>query len=504
MSRGVVNAKVYHVGIVCRVHRGGANTLVGMREGRSPSRRPSPGPRPGPPRGRVDPVRDRVAGHVAAMVASFPDLGLGVSFDEFEPRDAAFAHAIYDAVVRRWLTLEFLIGMGLSRPFRSLEPGVQSVLLCGATQIALFDKVPVHAAIDESVNIAKARIRVGAGGIVNAGLRRVAELCGDRVERPADWMTRRDCVPLGDGRAMMLARPCLPEEDAKRISVLCSIPKPLLERWGAAFGHVEASEVAIKTIGPAPTVVNAAGVASGLTQSDAASLLPHERSGSFVWVGERRALGTFLERTGTWVQDPASAEVVPTVAAAAGRDADAMRLVVDLCAGQGTKTRQLLRAFPNATIIACEVDDDRLATLKRVFAGTARVKVLHAHHAPRACQDGGVGVADVVLLDVPCSNTGVLSRRVEARYRLDAKSLDELVKLQREIIAVGRPLLRSGGLLAYSTCSLEQEENESQRDHIVSSCGGTLMVDRRTMPRGLPGEPFTRFNDGSYVAVARV
>lgn len=500
----MVNAKVYHVSIVGRVHRGGANTLVGMREGRSASQRPSPGPRPGPPRGRVDPVRDRVAGHVASMVATFPDLALGVSFDEFEPRDAAFAHAIYDAVVRRWLTLEFLIGLGLSRPFRSLEPGVQSVLLCGAAQIALLDKVPVHAAIDESVNIAKARIRVGAGGLVNAGLRRVAELCGDRVERPADWMTRRDCVPLGDGRALMLTRPCLPEESAKRISILCSIPKPLLERWADSFGNAETSEIAIKTIGPAPTVVQASGHSPEEFVQHAASVMPHERSGSFVWIGERRGLGGFLERTGTWVQDPASAEVVPTVASAAGPDAASMRLVVDLCAGQGTKTRQLLQAFPNATIIACEVDDDRLATLRRVFSEIPRVKVVHANHAPRACQDGGSGVADVVLLDVPCSNTGVLSRRVEARYRLDARSLDELVKLQREIIAVGRSLLRTGGLLAYSTCSLEREENESQRDHIVSVCAGTLMVDRRTMPRGLPGEPFARFNDGSYVAVARV
>lgn len=438
------------------------------------------------------------------MVATFPDLPLGVRFDDLEPRDAAFAHAIYDAVVRRWLTLEFLVGLGLDRPFRSLEAGLQAVLLCGAAQIMLLDKVPVHAAIDESVNIAKARIRVGAGGLVNAVLRRVAELCGDRVERPSDWATRLDCVPLSDGRALLLTRSCLPEEHAKRISILCSIPKPLLQRWGDSFGVPASCELALKTIGPAPTVVQAAGLDPAALGHEESNLEPHDQPGSFVWSGERRGLGAFLERTGTWVQDPASADVVPTVAAAAARDAGAMRLVVDLCAGQGTKTRQLLRAFPNATIIACEVDDERLATLKRVFADTARVKVVHASHAPRACQDGGAGVADVVLLDVPCSNTGVLSRRIEARYRLDARSLDELVKLQREIIAVGRSLLRVGGLLAYSTCSLEQEENEGQRDYIIQTIGGTLMVDRRTTPRGMPGDAFTRFNDGSYVAVLRV
>lgn len=475
-----------------------------MPEGRSSSKGSPHGPRSKLPRGRVDPVRDRVAGHVASLVATFPDLPLGASFDSFEPRDAAFAHAVYDAVVRRWLTLEFLISLGLSRPFRSLEPGVQAVLLCGAAQIVLLDKVPVHAAIDESVNIAKARIRVGAGGLVNAGLRRVAELCGERGDRPSDWTTRRDSVPLGDGRALTLTRPCLPDEHSKRISILCSVPKPLLERWGAAFGAAQAASVAIKTIGPSPTVVNAAGHTASSLADEHANLSPHARSGSFVWTGERRVLGDFLARTGTWVQDPASAEVVPTVAAAAGGNADAMRLVVDLCAGQGTKTRQLLHAFPNATIIACEVDDERLATLKKVFAGNARVKVLHAQHAPRACQDGGTGVADLVLLDVPCSNTGVLGRRIEARYRLDARSLEELVKLQREIIGVGRSLLRSGGLLAYSTCSLEHEENEAQRDYIVSAVGATLMLDRRTMPRGLPGEPFTGSNDGSYVTVARV
>ncbi|MBY0112224.1 MAG: hypothetical protein K2Y21_05340 [Phycisphaerales bacterium] len=473
-----------------------------MRDRSQPQRRPVHGPRPPGP---VDPVRDRVTGLVASMVATFPDLPLGAEFTEFEGRDAAFAHAIHDAVLRRWLTLELLIGLGLDRPFRSLEPGLQAVLLVGAAQMVLLDKVPPHAAIDQSVHIAKARIRIGAGGLVNAVLRRVTELCGERTSRGTDWRTRLDAIPLGDGRSLLLTRACLPTDEVKRIAAITSTPKPLFEKWVQAFGIDAASAIALKGIGTAPTVVNAEArpeAARALVLDG--DLSPHSRELSFVWRGERRDLSETLDRSGLWVQDPASAEVVRTVAAAAGKDASNVRLVVDLCAGQGTKTRQLLRAFPNATVIACEVDDERLATLKRVFAKEPRIRVLHAQHATRTCQDGGVGVADVVLLDVPCSNSGVLSRRVEARYRLDAAAIAELVKLQREILATGRSLLKPGGLLAYSTCSLEHEENESQRDHMVEALGCVLMVDRRTMPAGLPGEDHALFHDGSYVTVGRV
>lgn len=449
-------------------------------------------------------MRDRVTGLLASMVASFPDLPLSASFDEFEGRDAAFAHAMHDAVLRRWLTLEFLIGLGLDRPFRSLEPGVQGVLLVGAAQMVLLDKVPPHAAIDQSVHIAKARVRVGAGGLVNAVLRRVAELCAERIPRGDDWRTRLDAVPLPDGRSLLLTRPCLPPDEAKRIAILTSTPKPLFDKWVQAFGLDAAAAVALKGIGPAPTIVNTEAATAALADAvSAGDLTPHRREHASVWRGERSALAPCLDRCGIWVQDPASAEVVRTVAQASGTDAADARLVVDLCAGQGTKTRQLLRAFPHATVIACEVDDDRLATLRRVFANEPRIRVLHAQHAPRACQDGGVGVADAVLLDVPCSNSGVLSRRVGARYRLDAKALDELVRLQREILATGRSLLRPGGLLAYSTCSLEHEENEGQRDHMTRAMGCTLMVDRRSMPEGSPGDDPAGWNDGSYVAVGR-
>lgn len=476
-----------------------------MRERPEPKRRPSEGPRRSVPRCPIDPVRDRVTGLVASMVATFPDLPLGADFDAFEGRDAAFAYAMHDAVLRRWLTLEFLIGLGLDRPLRSLEPGLQAVLLVGAAQMVLLDKVPPHAAIDQSVHIAKARIRVGAGGLVNAVLRRVSELCGERGPRGDDWRKRLDAVPLADGRSLQLTRACLPPEEVKRASVLTSTPKPLLDKWARAFGLDAASEIALKGIGSAPTILNTEAcpeAARAMVQDGLLS--PHRREHAFVWRGDRSKLAAALERSGAWVQDPASAEVVRTVAAAAGTDAAAAQLVVDLCAGQGTKTRQLLRAFPNATVIACEVDGERLATLERVFAREPRVRIVHAQHTPRACQDGGVGVADVVLLDVPCGNSGVLSRRVEARYRLGGAALEELVGIQREILRTGHSLLRPGGLLAYSTCSLEHEENEAQRDFMIQTLGCVPMVDRRTTPAGVPGQDAALFHDGSFVAVGRL
>jgi len=125
------------------------------------------------------------------------------------------------------------------------------------------------------------------------------------------------------------------------------------------------------------------------------------------------------------------------------------------------------------------------------------------------------GEADLVLLDVPCSNTGVLARRIEAKYRVSRKRTDELTGLQRQIIANAIPLLREstsrsedeadgasgGGKLLYSTCSLDSRENEqiaewAQKWHRFQSAR-----EHRRAPEGLPGSDPVKYSDGSYAVL---
>lgn len=349
-----------------------------------------------------DPTRAYAIEAIGSQVRRFPELAIGADGAFAEGRDGAFAHAIYDGVLRRWLTLEFVIGRGLKQAFGAVEPDLRAVLLAGAVQLLLLDRVPDHAAIDQSVRHAKARIREGAGGLVNAALRRVAELKGERGEQPADWMQRRDLLLTADGRALQLKAEILPRDFAERLSVQTSHPEGLLRRWIAAHGEEQASALALKGIAPVPTILNIeADESAGENLIDCDMAVRHEEKKALVWTADRMRLRAMLEKSRIWVQDPSSADVVRIVAGAV--DAGTIRRVVDLCAGQGTKTRQLLRAFPNANVLAADVDGRRLDMLGRVFGGEKRVKVEHADAAAAR-----VGEADLVLLDVPCSNSGVL------------------------------------------------------------------------------------------------
>lgn len=437
---------------------------------------------------------------ITRSVAAFPDLPLVTpELDQLQGRDGAFAHAILDAVHRRWLTLRYILSGFSSRPWDAIEPRVRAVLLSGAAQLLLLDRVPAHAALDQSVRYAKARVRSAAGGMVNAVLRRVSEQVGERGERPDDWAQRRDLLVLPAGGAVALRDPLLPGDWTQRLSVQTSIGVAVLERWAERFGPERTAQIALKAVAPAPTVLHLGAletrapdlVARGLAQ-------PHARRGSVVWTADRAALVETLAQPGIWAQDPASSHVVETLRSLAKARGRTPRLIVDLCAGQGTKTRQLRAAFPASELIACDVDDARLRALARALAGDPRALVVHADRVEEALAGRR---ADLVLLDVPCSNSGVLARRVEARYRLTRANVEQLVDLQRRILDKGRSLLDADAWLVYSTCSIEAEENEQQALWFAAQSGSKVIHEEQTLPEGLPGGAATVACDGSFVVI---
>ncbi|MEO1535524.1 MAG: hypothetical protein AAFS11_08185, partial [Planctomycetota bacterium] len=214
---------------------------------------------------------------------------------------------------------------------------------------------------------------------------------------------------------------------------------------------------------------------------------PHRYEHHALWTGSHEDLSSMLaSRADVWVQDPASAGSVDSV-----RDLTP-RVIADLCAGQGTKTRQLAATFPDAEIVATDVDRTRFAVLRETFAGHDPVRVL----PPREAMSDLVGRADLVLLDVPCSNTGVLGRRVEARYRCTKAALERLTDIQRQLIANTVPLLAPRGSILYATCSIETAEN----DDIAKWAGQWHRFrpdrTRRTMPAA-PSGPASSI-DGSF------
>lgn len=420
-------------------------------------------------------------------------------------RDRAFAHALYHAAVSRWLTLKHLISLYLQRPIEKLDPRVHAAILAGAAQIVFMDRVPAHAAINHAVEWTKAMSHAGSAGLVNAVLRRLAALiCPDeqapqtRSTREA-WTDQRDEIPLGgdSAGALVLAGAVMPEDPLDRLGVATSHPRAVIDHWLRTMSLRDVRALCLHNLADPPVVLNVMHARSSITSTH---LTPHDQPGAMVFNGTRGELSRFLdEHPDVWVQDASSAGAVASIGGAVGGGTSGRqdpRVVLDLCAGQGTKTRQLAAVFPNAQIIATDKDHGRLRTLAAHFHGSAQVRVLdYAKVIPDWLER-----AELILLDVPCSNSGVLARRPEARYRFTPKVLESLAGVQRQIVVDAIPFLsqKPKGRILYSTCSLEDAENAAVVGWAKTWHGFDITHERRIRPAGLPGGPKGGYHDGAY------
>lgn len=428
-------------------------------------------------------ARDLVTSRIAARAKRYPDMDLApLDTSSLDRRDAGLAFAIDRAVARRWLTLVIVVESRLNRSWRSLQPEVQAALLVGAAQLLFLERLPDHAVINEAVQWTKENAGHKPAGLVNAALRRVAELCQETVVEHDPQ--RRDELPLHDGRARRLSEPVFGGDPLARLAQHTSHPMALVKQWVEQFGLQRSQQLMQHNIVRPPILVT--GLGSPCERCEA-----HDEPDFAVFEGDRHELEALLaEHPSARVQDPAAA-------AAVNATGDLQpKIIVDACAGKGTKARQLLQMHPQARVIASDTNKDRLATLRALADQNDHLEVVK----PRELLDLA-GQVDLLVLDVPCSNTGVLARRPEAKYRFGDESLSQLVDLQRQIIADYLPLLAQSGHMLYSTCSLSPLENEAQAKWIVRWHRFSIRDQSLRLPKGLPGDPPQRYADGSYFAL---
>lgn len=432
---------------------------------------------------------------LAETASCFPDLGPAsqLPIQTLSSRDARLAVAIHRTVLQRWITLEYLLDLSLRKPSRTLEPRLRGVLLSAAAQILFFDRLPVHAVVHESVDIARRLVRPGAASLVNAVLRRFHDQTQPAFSDEA-WGPAKDRLPCEYG-SIVLCNQLLPDPAnfSEYLSVATSHPCLLIQRWIQCFGEERATALCRHGLQTSPIIaVLEDGVSVQSLGADAKFLEPHDIPGFMIWRGGHDRLVKLLgQHEGRRVQDPASARSVQATAHLQPK------WCLDYCAGRGTKTRQVSSLHPNARVIATDRSIERLADLRAAFVDFPAVSISELEAVRHACPAGGV---DLLILDVPCSNTGVLARRPEARYRFNANTLRTLVQLQRRIIESAIRFLRPGGYLLYSTCSLEKQENEDQAAWIVQRYRAELMNQQHTLPSGSDAA----YHDGSYYVLLKV
>ncbi|MCY3600413.1 MAG: hypothetical protein OXN85_10645 [Gemmatimonadetes bacterium] len=406
-----------------------------------------------------------------------------------DPADRGLTLDIAFGCLRLRARLDAWIRVCADRPPSRMDRAVRDWLRIGAYQLTEL-RTPDHAAVGETVGAARSALGRGRAGYVNAVLRALAR------RRGADPGTGPGARP----GALATAAP-FPDPDVDPVGHLCSWgshPEWLVRRWLARWELGDVRRLVEHQNRPPDVVVRMLSEGEP-APPDGVELAPvpgWPRSFRL----ERGLPQTALSGLRAVIQDPAASAVVDYTGGRLGEP------VLDVCAAPGTKALGLAAAS-GAPVVALDISHRRLARL----GAPARRLELPVSAAVADARRLPVAEAGTVLADVPCTGTGVLRRRADARWRLGQRGLDDLVALQREIVDACAAAVRPGGLLVYSTCSLEREENEEQVD---------ALLDRRpdyrrepppagarddcTTPRGdLFVRPWLTGTDGAYAARLR-
>jgi len=339
-----------------------------------------------------------------------------------EPRDRAFLQSLVATTLRRLGQIDRLVSGFLARPLPDRSQEVGHLLRLGIAQL-LFLGVPPHAAVATSVTLAKRLARGRFSGLVNAVLRRVAREGPDRLAR----------------------------QDAARLNT----PDWLWRRWAAAYGEATTRAIAeINMVEPSLDITAPRDPALWAERLEG-RLLP---SGTI-----RRASAPVTGLPGFaegawWVQDAGAALPARLLG-----DVDGLR-VLDMCAAPGGKTMQLAAA--GAHVTAVDMNAERL---DRVARNLARVHLSASLVVADASTYAPGDSFDAVLLDAPCSATGTIRRHPDLPWTKSAADIAQQVPRQAALLERAAGLLRPGGLLVWSTCSIEPEEGEAQIARLLAN-----------------------------------
>ena len=415
---------------------------------------PAPGAGGGDAPSRVAPAPGGVTDARLAAAAICADLRAGELLDTAFDRRAGDEYHL-DARDRRW-TRELVYGMLRSRSridaflnervrngIARLDADLLDLLRLGAFQLLHMGSVPAYAAIAQTVELAKRRHGLGASKLANAVLRRL-----DR---------ERDALRLPT-----------PSDPLDALALEYSHPRWLTARWIARWGEEETRKLLEANNGEAPLVarpyhavreqleamLEAAGVHVDEAPLARDSIILSSQVSSLTDLGAFRQ-GLFH------LQDPGSTLVTQYACVPTGA------VVADLCAAPGGKSIELSR---NASRVYAS--DTSLSRLRRVIANTSRLEIPHIFPYVADARVPAIRPVDFVLADVPCTGTGTFRRHPDARWRLKPSDLAVLGALQRTILRAAATVVRPGGLLVYSTCSLEPEENDAQIESFLAENPG--------------------------------
>ncbi len=397
-------------------------------------------------------------------------------------------------VVRRQGTLDAILKTLVARPADQVEVALWTILRLGVYQIMMLDGVPAHAAVHETVELCKRAGRMRWSGFVNGVLRGATRLSTDQFQGEPS----ASAVPVDQARHRKLTKPVFfePSSDLPAYAAgAYSLPIWLTERWAKRYEPAELLRICAWFNSPPPLLARANRLRSNpadlLSAFEAAGIVARPLEGGDTLIVED------APRVDKWpgyhegwfvVQDYSASRAAVRLAPQPGQR------VWDVCAAPGGKSCHLAEMMQNqGEILATDIRSDRLEIVhenaRRLGATIIRTQLVdeEGFRLP-------TGPFDAILVDVPCSNTGVLAKRPEARWRITPGGMEELSNVQANLLGWSLERLAPGGRLVYSTCSIEPAENEEIVRKVLKFFPKASLAEEEAF---VPGRPA----DGAYQAL---
>ncbi len=358
---------------------------------------------------------------------------------DFSAQDRHFITELVYGTVKAGETIDWILRHYVNRPIRKIEPRIREILRMGLYQIFYLDKVPASAACNTAVDLAKKGGHRGGSGFVNAVLR-------SAVREP-----EKAKFPNGKGHA------------TEHLALESCHPQWLVKHWVKSLGFDEAAKLCAFDNTDAPlclrtnTLKNTPAELAAALNDAGASFVPSKWVPEGFVVQEHGALDALapLQDGRCQVQDESSMLVAHVVGPQPGET------ILDCCAAPGGKTTHLAQLMGNkGRIVAGDIYEHKL---DRIRENAERLGITCIEPVMLDAREVGTryaGQMDRVLVDAPCSGLGVLRRKPDARWNKSLDELKQLPPLQGEILASAAAAVKPGGVLVYSTCTVEKSENQ--------------------------------------------
>jgi len=392
--------------------------------------------------------------------------------------DAALATEIVYGTIQRLNTIDYYLERFVSKGMAKLQPWVRSLLRLSFYQMYFLDRIPDHAIVNEAVNIAKKKGHQGISGMVNGVLRNV--------------IRQKNSLQIPAG---------LPAAD--RIALEHSHPKWLVSRWIGQLGEAKTERICEANNTPPHVSIRTNTMKIGrdelvsILQQNGLQAEPSELAlaGVIVKGGGNMALTPWFEQGLFSIQDESSMLVAEAV------DPQPGEKVLDCCAAPGGKTMHMAEKMKDGgEVWACDIHEHKAKLIREQAErlGLKSVRTLTAD-ARKLADHFAEGSFDRILLDAPCSGLGVIRRKPDMKWSKREQELDDICVIQRDLLNEAHKLLRPGGTLVYSTCTIEHNENEGMveaflRRHPEFEWAG---------PGPLQLYPYEYQSDGFFIAKLR-